>query len=162
MMSNYIHSCSWDVVIRPHTNFNTLRPKVNGRHFADDIFKCIFLSENVLISFKTSLKIVPKVPINSIPALVNIMAWCQLGDRPSSEPMMASLLTHICATRPQCVLTTVWLYRHWRECVLKQSHSIIHMIGDYSSMSWFWCDSRLYIYIRKCACQIHVYNFEMW
>ena len=27
--------------------FNTLRPSQNGRHFADDIFKCIFLSENV-------------------------------------------------------------------------------------------------------------------
>ena len=28
---------------------NTLRPRQNGRHFADDIFKCIFLNENVWI-----------------------------------------------------------------------------------------------------------------
>ena len=27
--------------------FNTLRPKQNGRHFPDDISKCIFLNENV-------------------------------------------------------------------------------------------------------------------
>ena len=27
--------------------FNTLRPRQNGRHFADDILKCIFLNENV-------------------------------------------------------------------------------------------------------------------
>ena len=27
--------------------FNTLRPRQNGRHFPDDIFKCIFLYENV-------------------------------------------------------------------------------------------------------------------
>ena len=27
--------------------FNILRPRENGRHFADDIFKCIFLNENV-------------------------------------------------------------------------------------------------------------------
>ena len=27
--------------------FNTLRPRQNGRHFPDDIFKCIFLNENV-------------------------------------------------------------------------------------------------------------------
>ena len=27
--------------------FNTLRPRQNERQFADDIFKCIFLSENV-------------------------------------------------------------------------------------------------------------------
>ena len=27
--------------------FNSLRPRQNGRHFANDIFKCIFLNENV-------------------------------------------------------------------------------------------------------------------
>ena len=47
-----------------------------GHHFPD-IFKCIFLNENVWISFKISLKLVPKGPINSIPALVQIMAWCR-------------------------------------------------------------------------------------
>ena len=26
---------------------NTFGPRQNGRHFADDIFKCIFLDENV-------------------------------------------------------------------------------------------------------------------
>ena len=41
------------------------------------IFKCIFLNENVLILIKISLKFVPKGPINSIPALVQIMA-CRL------------------------------------------------------------------------------------
>ena len=30
-----------------------------GRHFSDDIFKCIFLNENVWISIKISLKFVP-------------------------------------------------------------------------------------------------------
>ena len=28
-------------------------------------------------------------PINNIPALVQIMAWCRPGDKPLSEPMMA-------------------------------------------------------------------------
>ena len=41
---------------------NTLRPKQNGHHFADDIFKYIFLNENVLISIKISLKFVPRGP----------------------------------------------------------------------------------------------------
>ena len=40
--------------------FNTLRPRQNGRHFPDDIFKCISLKENVWISIKMSLKFVPK------------------------------------------------------------------------------------------------------
>ena len=39
--------------------FNTLRPRQNGHHFADDIFKCIFFNENVWISLKITLRIVP-------------------------------------------------------------------------------------------------------
>ena len=31
------------------------------------------------------------------------MAWCRPGDKPLSESMMVSLLTHICVTRPQWV-----------------------------------------------------------
>ena len=86
-------------------NFNTLRPGQNGRYFTDDTYKCIFLNENALISLKISLKFVPKVRINNIPALVQIMAWRRPGDKPLSEPMLVSLLTHICVTRPQWVMT---------------------------------------------------------
>ena len=82
---------------------NTLRPRQNGHHFADDIFKCIFLNENVWIPIKISLKFVPKGPIDNIPALVQIMVWRRPGDKPLSEPMMVSLPTHICVTRPQGV-----------------------------------------------------------
>ena len=39
----------------------------NGRHFADDIFKRIFLNENVRFFIKNSLKIVPKGPIDNYP-----------------------------------------------------------------------------------------------
>ena len=41
----------------------------NGRRFADDIFKCIFLKENIRIPIGISLKFVAKGPINNIPAL---------------------------------------------------------------------------------------------
>ena len=84
-------------------DFNSLRPRQNRRHFADDVFKCNFLNENVWISIEISLKFVPKGPINNIPALVRIMAWRRSGDKPLSEPIMVSLLTHICVTRPQWV-----------------------------------------------------------
>ena len=40
---------------------------------------------------------------NSTPALVQIMAWRRSGAKPLSEPMMVSLLTHMCVTRPQWV-----------------------------------------------------------
>ena len=72
----------------PLQGVNTLRSRQNGRHFPDDIFKCIFLNENMLISIKISLKFVPKGPINIIPALVQIMAWRRSGDKPLSGPMM--------------------------------------------------------------------------
>ena len=84
-------------------SFNTLRPRRNRCHFADDILKCIFFYENVRISIKVSLKFVPKDPINNIPALVQIRAWRRPGDKPLSEPMMVCLLTHICVTRSQWV-----------------------------------------------------------
>ena len=83
---------------------NSLRPRRNGRYNTDDIFKCIFLKEDVWIPTMISLEFVPKGPINNIPALIQIMAWRRPGDTPLSEPMMASLLTHMCVTRPQWVI----------------------------------------------------------
>ena len=53
--------------------FNTLGPRRNGRHFPDDIFECIFFNENVWILLRISLKFVPNIWINNIPALVQIM-----------------------------------------------------------------------------------------
>ena len=85
------------------TTLNTLRPRQDGRRFPDDIFKCIFLNENARISLKKSLKFVPRVGINNIPALVQIMAWRRPGGKPLSEPMMVSLPTHIWVTRSQWV-----------------------------------------------------------
>ena len=82
---------------------NTLRRRQDGRHFPDDIFKCTFLNENARMSLNKSLKFVPKFRINNIPALVQIMAWRRSGDKPLSEPMVVSLMTHICVTRPQWV-----------------------------------------------------------
>ena len=80
---------------------NTLRPRQNGRHFAEDTFNRVFVNENVRISIEFSLMFVPKGPINNIQALVQIMAWRRPGAKPLSEPVMVSLLTHICVTRPQ-------------------------------------------------------------
>ena len=93
------------------TTVNTLRPRQNGRHFADDIFKCIFVNEYVWIPIKILLKFVPTGPINTIPALVQTMAWCRAGDKPLSEPITVSLPTLICVTRP-----------HWVKCAFVSCH----------------------------------------
>ena len=79
---------------------NTLRSRQNGRHFADDIFKCIFLNENAW-SFHWSLFLGFKLTI------------FRPGDKPLSGPMMLSLLTHICVTRPQWVNSSL----HISSCV---------------------------------------------
>ena len=107
-ISNYTHVKQWDMITHLWPNLsgclvNTLRPRQNGRHFPDNIFKWIFLSENVWISINFSLKFVPRGPINNIPTLVQVMAWRRPGDKPLSEPMMVRLPTHICVTRPQWV-----------------------------------------------------------
>ena len=55
---------------------------------ADGTFQCKFVNENISISIKISLKLVPKGPINNIPELVQIMDWRCPGAEPLSEPMM--------------------------------------------------------------------------
>ena len=57
--------------------------------FAYNIIQYIFLNENRCISMKISLKFVPKGWIDNRPALIQIMAWHLLGDKPLSAPMMA-------------------------------------------------------------------------
>ena len=86
-----------------YPDFNTLRPRQNGSHFADDIFKCIFLNENVWISINISFKFVPQSPLHNISALIEILAWRRPGDKLLSGPIMVRLPRHICVTRPQWV-----------------------------------------------------------
>ena len=102
----------------PPTQFNTLRLRQNGRHFPDNIFKCIFLNENVWISIDISLKFFPKDQIKNIPALVQIMAWHQPGNKPLSEPMMVYLtntyaslcLTELTTSGTKRSLTPIWFH----------------------------------------------------
>ena len=60
----------------------------NGRHFADDIFKCTFMNEKFCISIQISLKFVPKGSIDNKSALVQVMAWRLTGDEPLPGPML--------------------------------------------------------------------------
>ena len=72
-----------------HTmDINAMRPQQNGPQFADNNFKCIFFNEKVWILIKISVKFVGNSPINNKPALVQIMAWRQTGDKPLSEAVM--------------------------------------------------------------------------
>ena len=58
-------------------------PGQNGRHFADDIFRCISVNEKYCFLIKISLKYVLKGPIDNDPALVK-----KIADKPLSEPRL--------------------------------------------------------------------------
>ena len=95
--------------------------------FPDDTF----LNENVWISIEISLKFVPKGPINNIPAMVQIMAWCRPGDKPLSEPMVVSLLMHICVIQPQWVNCNLQLHYISLSCNIQKAwnaHGIMKSI----------------------------------
>ena len=127
-LCNFIKPLTGCMCLRIELSLNTLRPRQNGRHFADDTFNRMFVNENVRISFEFSLKFVPKGLINNIPVLGQIMAWRCSGDKPLSEQVMVSLLTHICVTRPQWVnqiRDTCYIYIH------------INMSGYYLNNFWF-------------------------
>ena len=136
-----------------------LRPRQNGRRFADDTFKRMFLNEDVRISIKISLKFVPKGPINNIPALVQIMAWHRSGDKPLSEPMMVSLLTHICVTRPQWVIcvTACWDHTtaHWKKC--QRHHDCNNVIIRWKVVIWW-----NYPYRNRCLYCIPLTGGMSW
>ena len=107
--------------------FNTLRPRLNGCHFAYDIFKWIFLNENLWISIKISLKFVAKGPINNNNGLVPIrrqaIIWTNDGlltDRHINaslglNELNAGLLhisfwdPNLVITMPVNVLAPIWL-----------------------------------------------------
>ena len=138
-------------------SINTLRVRQNGRHFADDIFKCILLNENVWITIKNSLKFVPKVPINNIPALVQIMAWRRPGDKPLSEAMLVSLPMHICVTRPQ------WVNLLHAELLWGNIFSIIYEnwdgTGSGDPASW---KTKILFILPLIAANAIIYIFALW
>ena len=56
--------------------------------FADDLFKHIFLNENVRISIEISLKLCPRGSNDNKSTLIQVMAWRRTGDNPLSEQML--------------------------------------------------------------------------
>ena len=69
-------------------------PGQNGCRFADDKFRCIFVTEKFCIS----LKFVSKAQIDNESALVQVMAWCQTAPSHYLHQCWPSSPTHICST----------------------------------------------------------------
>ena len=75
--------------INTNHGVNSSLPGENGRHFADNIFKCIFMKDMFNVLIQISLKFVPLGPIDNKSALVLVMAWRRPGGKPLPEPMLA-------------------------------------------------------------------------
>ena len=71
---------------------NAFPPGQNGRHFPDDISKCIFMNEEFRILVQMSLNLVPVGPINNKSALILVMAWPQRGTNPLGEPILTQFI----------------------------------------------------------------------
>ena len=97
------------------------------------MIKCIFMNENIWIPIEISLKCVPKGSINNNPSLFQILAWRRPGDKPLSEPMMVSSLTHICVTRPQwvkcCIITSTICVAFGVMSLHTFQHAHLHIIS---------------------------------
>ena len=66
-----------------------ISPGQNGCHFTEDIFTYIFMNEKILYFYKKkSLTFVSEGLIDNKPALVQIMVWHQIGNKPLSEPVL--------------------------------------------------------------------------
>ena len=123
----------------PHVTWllNSLRPRQDRRHFADDVFKCNFVNENVWITITISLKFVPKGPINNIPALVQIMAWRRTGDKPLSEQMRTQFndayMRHLAS---MCL--TLFLCGHFEMILAKGSKWLVSCVRSVVKCTWLY------------------------
>ena len=86
--SHYLNQC-WCIISRVlHHSLNSSPPRQNRRQFGRRLSKMHFLEWKFCILIKISLKSVSKGPIDNNPTLVQIVAWCQIGDKPLSEPIL--------------------------------------------------------------------------
>ena len=66
---------------------HTILHEESGWHMTDDIIKCIFLNENILISIKISIFFL-KGQFDIKPESIQVMTWRWLSDKSLSEPVM--------------------------------------------------------------------------
>ena len=79
---------------------------------------------------KIALKFVPKGPIDKIATLVQTMAWRRAGNKPLSEPMVISLLTHIGVARPQRVNNNTSGDARWHPRISIHEYIVTHTSTD--------------------------------
>ena len=92
-------------------------------------FQMYFLEWKFCISSQISLKSVPKDPIDDKSALVQVMAWCQRGNKPLPETM------HTQFTKDCLILMSLCLSHHW----FIQEFTILLETSHQRNWWWFVC-----------------------
>ena len=99
------------------------------------------------------------------------MAWHRPGGKPLSEPIMVTLLTHICVTRPQWVKkrkNAELFYQYHKEfpnpCVSRVNTYLLQLVGGRAShwqMGVNWCDNTPR-HQRNLPCFITIFCCTYW
>ena len=99
------------------------------------------MNENIDILIKISLKFVSKEPINTILALVQIMAWRRSGDKPLSEPVIVYQRTYASLSlnelNPLALLTVLLSSGHCGICQALTMHRSL----DAMTVTWRHCNA---------------------
>ena len=126
------------------------------------ILQTIFSDTSPRIQMYEVPKFVPKGPNNNIPALVQIMAWRRPGDKPLSEPMIFSFLTHICITRLQRVKTDHVMHSCINKLLHKTWYSLISTFFMVIFMAMYDCHYSTHLFAKylliQCFLQIGTDN----
>ena len=107
-----------------------VRPIQNNQHFADNNLKWIHLSETNCNSIQILLKFVPWCLINNTSALVQVMAWHQISNRP-------------CSLHKSITVTSWWAWGHLKSLasslfaqLLVQAQIKENTIWSYASLAF--------------------------
>ena len=104
------------VVMSIRNTLDIVNSLTDGRHFAYNIFKGIFMNEKYFNLIRISPNFVPKDPIDNKSALVQVITLRRTGDKPLPEPFVCTTMHwRIYAAREEGGgLNNVWT----RSCLL--------------------------------------------
>ena len=117
-MSCVTHIRYHDMQYLTYPSFNTLRPKQNARHFPH---VQMYFPEWKCINFDLDFTEVCAYGSNQQYSSIGLTAWCRPGDKPLYEPMMISILTHMCVTWTHWVNIKALLNSIWCQNGLKRA-----------------------------------------
>ena len=89
------------VIIRAQLLINTSMPKQDGRHFADKIFKCIFLNGSCCILSTSHWNMFAMAQLTMIQNWSRFLLGAKQATSHYLKQWELNLLTHICVSRPQ-------------------------------------------------------------